>query len=251
MRLPALVLLLMVLATAAALAAAKPRPAKVEAVEVAAVLDGRTLALADGRQLRLVGLMLPTGADGASSALAAAVPAGGTVEVEPVGEGVDRHGRLVGLVRLADGTDLHEVLLRQGAVLIQGNDLPAGHLARLRNAEAAARSTGVGLWSGASFPVRTADEVSAEEGEFRVVSGTVQRVARVGDWIFLNFGRDWRADFTVEIARRDLRAFVRAGLDPVTLEGRRVEVRGWVEDRNGPAIRAAEPGQIEILPPSP
>ena len=37
-----------------------------------------------------------------------------------------------------------------------------------------------------------------------------------------------------------------AGLAPKALENRRVRVRGWVEERNGPRIEAASPEQIEI-----
>ena len=41
-------------------------------------------------------------------------------------------------------------------------------------------------------------------------------------------------------------AFTAAGLAPKTLENRRLRVRGWVEERNGPRIEATRPEQIEI-----
>jgi hypothetical protein len=34
---------------------------------------------------------------------------------------------------------------------------------------------------------------------------------------------------------------------PKALAGRHVEVRGWVEERGGPAIEVVRPEQIEIL----
>ena len=40
--------------------------------------------------------------------------------------------------------------------------------------------------------------------------------------------------------------FSSAGLAPKALESRRVRVRGWVEERNGPRIEATSPEQIEI-----
>jgi hypothetical protein len=43
-----------------------------------------------------------------------------------------------------------------------------------------------------------------------------------------------------------MRAFAAAGLDPKKLEGARVRVRGWVEERSGPRIEAVRPEQIEI-----
>jgi len=40
---------------------------------------------------------------------------------------------------------------------------------------------------------------------------------------------------------------VGAGLTPKVLTGRHIEVRGWVEERGGPAIEAVRPEQIEIV----
>jgi hypothetical protein len=40
--------------------------------------------------------------------------------------------------------------------------------------------------------------------------------------------------------------FTAAGLEPKRLEGRRVRVRGFVEERGGPWIEATAPEQFEI-----
>jgi hypothetical protein len=63
----------------------------------------------------------------------------------------------------------------------------------------------------------------------------------------VNFGRRWSQDFTVAILKRNERLFTGAGLAPKALAGRHVEVRGWIEERGGPAIEAARPEQIEIV----
>lgn len=65
--------------------------------------------------------------------------------------------------------------------------------------------------------------------------------------MYLNFGADWRTDFTITIAARDLKLFEQAGLDLFALEGRTVRVRGWLDSYNGPAIEADHPEQIEVL----
>jgi micrococcal nuclease len=72
-------------------------------------------------------------------------------------------------------------------------------------------------------------------------------VGEGGGRFCLNFTRDWRRDFTVSIARKDARAFAAAGLDPKTLEGKRLRVRGWLAWRGGPSIEATHPEQIELL----
>ena len=63
----------------------------------------------------------------------------------------------------------------------------------------------------------------------------------------MNFGRRWSEDFTVTIAKRNERAFSAAGLEPKSLAGRRVRIRGWIEERGGPWVEAARPEQIEVL----
>ena len=62
----------------------------------------------------------------------------------------------------------------------------------------------------------------------------------------MNFGRRWSEALTVTILKRHERIFIGAGLQPKTLENRRLRVRGWVEERNGPRIEATHPEQIEI-----
>jgi hypothetical protein len=69
-------------------------------------------------------------------------------------------------------------------------------------------------------------------------------------WAYINFGADWRKDFTVSIRRRDLRDFRKAwGERLKKLEGKAVRVRGWLRLRNGPMIEATHAEQIEVLQP--
>ena len=65
--------------------------------------------------------------------------------------------------------------------------------------------------------------------------------------VYLNFARDWKSDFTVSVARKDVSAFTAEGIDLKALAGKRVRVRGWVIWRNGPMIEATHPEQIELL----
>jgi hypothetical protein len=64
---------------------------------------------------------------------------------------------------------------------------------------------------------------------------------------YLNFGDDWREDFTISIAPRDRRLFEDGGHPIEDYEGRLVRVRGWIKSFNGPMIEATHPEQIEIL----
>jgi hypothetical protein len=42
-------------------------------------------------------------------------------------------------------------------------------------------------------------------------------------------------------------AFTAAGVEPATLQGHRIRVRGWLELRRGPIMDVATPEQIEII----
>jgi hypothetical protein len=86
----------------------------------------------------------------------------------------------------------------------------------------------------------------ARSGRFTVSEGKVLSVRESGGTIYINFGRMWSRNLTVTILRRNMRSFEAAGMDPKKLEGARVRVRGWVEERSGPRIEAVGPEQIEI-----
>jgi len=107
----------------------------------------------------------------------------------------------------------------------------------------------LGLWGEPYYGIVGAEsgaELVAERGNFTVVEGKVVSVRESAGTIYVNFGRRWSEALTVTILKRNERNFAAAGLEPRRLENRRVRVRGWVEERNGPRIEAARPEQIEI-----
>jgi hypothetical protein len=89
--------------------------------------------------------------------------------------------------------------------------------------------------------------VLAERGLFALVEGKVVSVRESGGTIYMNFGQRWSEDFTVTILKRNERAFTAVGLALRSLAGRRVLVRGWIEERGGPWIEATGPEQIEVI----
>ncbi len=82
---------------------------------------------------------------------------------------------------------------------------------------------------------------------FAIITGQVIDVAQIKGKTYLNFGANWRTDFTVRLnkeAQKNFRAF---SLDPPTLKGKKIRIRGWVFEENGPMIAPLYPAQIEIL----
>lgn len=120
--------------------------------------------------------------------------------------------------------------------------------AALYAAEDEARRAGRGLWASPVYAVRSPDSLRwSDLGTFQLVEGTLVSVAVRGSRGYLDFGRDWRTDFTVTIAPADMRAFRAEDVDPYSYDGKLVRVRGWIDRLNGFEIEAASPEAIEIL----
>jgi endonuclease YncB( thermonuclease family) len=222
---------------------------------VSAVVDGRTLTLDDGREVRLAAIEVapPTDAAGAAAkgALEALV-AGQTIELRGAEPETDRYGRLFAHVFMTrDKAErwIEAELVERGHARVSGRIGERACATALLARERAARAAKLGLWADPYYVIRRAEDaaaVAAERGRFAIVEGKVLSVRESGGTIYVNFGRRWTQDFTVTIAKRNERSFANAGLEPRKLEGRRVRIRGWIEQRGGPWVEATRPEQIEL-----
>ena len=213
---------------------------------VAAVRDGRTILLTDGREVRLAGIEVD---DEARAALQSLVGER-RLWLEQLGPERDRYGRLFALVYPDDlGPSFQQTMLEQGHARVSSRVGDRACTDALLRAERAARAARRGIWSDPNFaPLRSQDtgRITAARGEFTLVEGKVLSVRESGATIYLNFGRRWTRDFTVTIPKRLRREFAAAGIDPKQLEGRPVRIRGWVEQRTGPVVDVVVPEQIEL-----
>lgn len=113
--------------------------------------------------------------------------------------------------------------------------------------EAAARALKRGIWSHPFYLIRRAEPPDIPLDSFELVQGRVRAVAVVNGRAYLNFGPDWRRDFTATVRPADRRRFEREGVDLKALEDHTIRVRGWVRSYNGPMIEVTHPEQIEVL----
>src|SRR3546814_18409837 len=84
--------------------------------------------------------------------------------------------------------------------------------------------------------MRSAETAGEWLGGFELVEGRVVAVGRGGGSTYLNFGEDWRQDFTVAVDRQAQKLFEEQGLALDSLAGKRLRVRGWLKSSNGPLI---------------
>lgn len=220
-------------------------------------IDGDTLALADGATLRLVGITAPKAASSGAPGLRAlaraarealdALAAGRPLELVYAGNPRDRHGRLLAHARDRQGRWLQGELLAGGHARVMTTSDNSAHAGDMLHLEREARVRGLGLWADPRFRVLTTDETPRHLDSFQLVEGTVVSVADLRGRAYINFGPDWRSDFTIALDRRTLRTLARDRPDALT--GRRVRVRGWLKSFNGPMIEATHSEQIELLEP--
>jgi len=225
------------------------------------IVDGRTLVLQNGHEVRLAAIEVPplgVSADSAPAAVASrdalvALAGGDEVVLRQAESGADRYRRILA----------YAYVLRDGEeIFVQGEMISAGVArvgdyvgnrtcaADLHAREQAARAAKLGLWADSYYQVLDAEnpaDVLAHRGRFALVEGKVISVRQSGPTIYVNFGRRWSEDFAVTVQKRSERNFAAAGVELERLEGKRLRVRGWIEQRgSSPSIEALHPEQIEL-----
>jgi micrococcal nuclease len=228
---------------------------------LAEIRGGDTLILQDGRSVRLAGVLLPrrTGEgtiashsrEAAEKALAELV-AGEMVELRLDARRRDRYGRVLAqLFVTKDGKRVwvQEQLVSAGLARVMSSRENRICVPDLLSAERTARETGQGSWRTGLFSIKQAaseDILSGLAQSYEIIEGRVENVAEVRGRIYVNFGKNWRRDFTVNVSSDAAKLF--AEQSAVTgLRGRLVRVRGWIENVNGPSISLTHPEQLEIL----
>ena len=256
--------LLAVLAPALALPPATavcPTSKTPETATIAEVMDGDTVRLDDGRVVRLAGIEAPKSplgwpkrepsplAEAGRRGLEALV-AGRTVAVAFIGGEPDRHGRWHAQVFFGDdGGWLQAALVAAGFARVRGPSGDRSCVAALLAEERTARAGGLGLWANEDHAVRRADDPSLLErnGLYELVEGRVVSVGHGSYMIFIDFGRDYRRDFTIMVSPPVAKRLAEAGIVIDALKHRRLRVRGTIEESGGPAIRLTDPADIEFV----
>lgn len=263
MRLP-LVLVTLTVLLAAGCSEAAPPPSPGAGLEagpggaVASVIDGNALKLTDGTTVRLTGLLAPARppflADTAPWPLAdmarrklAELTRGRQVYLWYGGRRKDRYGHTLAHVVRDDGLWIQGAMLKAGLARVETFADNRALADKMLVLESQARRAGLGLWADATYRVRDIAGLDRDADSFQLVEGQALAVAHRGKRTYINFGADYRTDFTVTIPDSARRLFTATGFDPAALAGLHMRVRGWVDKFNGPMITVTHPEQIEIL----
>ncbi len=232
--------------------------------QVLDVSDYGTLVLSDNRTVRLAGVILPLVPDKVSDRenWQGSVNSINEIKSLLVGRNVqlhlsdmkrDRYGiwpAYVYLLKRGKKVWVQKKLVLEGFARVSSINYKSECIGQLLEAERGARLAKRGVWKHEAFQVRSAGDVWGLirlVDRFQIVEGKVADAVDVKGRIYLNFGRDWRRDFTVKIPRKSWKQFHEKGLSLSSFKEQKVRVRGWIQLRNGPLIEARHPDLIEFI----
>ncbi|WP_231675841.1 thermonuclease family protein [Pseudomonas quasicaspiana] len=208
-------------------------PSSLPVAQVERVVDGDTLRLKDGRNVRMVGLNTPeTGKNGrsaepfaeaAKSRLQTLVAeSDGTVSLLIGQQAKDRYGRVLANVYGRDGANLEAQLLIEGLGYLVAVSPNVALVDCQQAAERSARQAGLGVWR--KSPVQSAGQI--DKGGFALVSGQIVDVQRNGGGIWIEL----QGSLVLRIAPDLVSQFDAKQLS--RMKGQSIEARGWVVDRS-------------------
>ncbi len=233
--------------------------------KVTTITDGDSVVLENGSRVRLIGIQAPKLALGrenfkdwplaneAKQALSSLI-LGKKVRLDFGSQTKDRHDRILAHLFLLNDDNseiwVQKYMLEKGMARVYSFADNRFCLDELLKAEAKARANKIGIWAHDYYKIRSAQKVKTLlnlENHYELVEGRVLKAEKVGSRLYLNFGKNWKQDFTIVIEKYGLRIFDKANINPLDYENALIRVRGWIEIKDGPKIEVTHPEQIEVL----
>ncbi len=226
-------------------------PAEQEFWQVRIISDRGVLTLTDGRQVCLNNVWF--GGERRSKRQKAelkevlgALTRGQAVRIDQDNQpAFDRYGCLMANVETDGGVSLQQALLKRGLAMVIPMSTSPEKIDDWLALEAEARRSGIGLWQDQRFKPKKATAMTEHVGKVSLVEGRVVRMSNNDRYMYLNFGQDWRTDFTVRVRNKLLK---QSGVEPGYFDGKRLRVRGFVQESRGPLIDISHLKQIEVMP---
>lgn len=158
---------------------------------------------------------------------------------------LNRYGRIYAYAQMPDGIYLESLMIEKGLAFALTQEGSKNIAPALLAAEEKARREKNGLWANSHFKILQADDpTSLPKGQFSIVEGIIHQATLKKNRLYLNFGTDWKTDFTLSLTPSAVRSSGKSVDDWRSLH---VRARGWIENINGPLITVTHLEQIEIL----
>jgi hypothetical protein len=152
-------------------------------------------------------------------------------------------------VYLSDGTWVNKELVSQGVAHVYTFPDNAINAEALLKAEDIARNSKLNMWSHPRWKLLDSDNIpDSSVGKFNVVQGTVTNIARIKGKYYLNFGANWRTDFSVEIPNKYYSKFkiLNKKIDKYYIH-KKLTIRGFIKPVNGHLVTVTHPQQLTVI----
>ena len=229
-------------------------------VKVSEVIDGDTVKLSNGKMLRYIGLDTPEVRMKAAGAGFIYNPQpfsleakefnrklveGKNIRVEFDVEKTDRYGRLLGYCFI-ENTFVNAKLIEEGYAVLYTFPPNVKYTDLLVKSQKKAQKKKKGLWG--SFATIDHAQAGKYINQVRSVEGRVVNTYKSKKCVYLNFGQNYKNDFTVVIFNNTLDFFNKKDIDPVSFyNGKKIRVMGRIREYNGPEIIVNSPYEIEVM----
>lgn len=223
-----------------------------DALHIGGIPNINTLHLSDGTIVRLYGILPPQAATEKTKAwplhaealaFLQGVAAGKPITLRMAPTPQNRKGEVLAEAVMPDGESLQMKMVQAGLARVYTTTENPHIATTLYPLEQQARAAKRGIWALDAYAILTPDNASDHMNRFTIVEGKVLDVAMVEGTTYMNFGTDWKTDFTIVAGNALAR---RIGAEH--LKGSKVRVRGWLHSQNGPMITLSHDEQLEILP---
>lgn len=152
----------------------------------------------------------------------------------------DRYGNIIADLFVGD-VYIQEQMVRMGLAAVYNKQTDDDNFLRINQAESLAHHEQLNIWQSNSLAVRNSDYImQGDAGKFAIISGIVKKVSVNKGVTYINFGDDWRSDFTAIVYKRN-RKYLN---DSFPLTGKSLIVKGVLEKYNGYAIKINNYGQV-------
>lgn len=229
------------------------------AARVTEVIDPLTLRLHDGKTVRLIGLDMPDlnfHDPGDLSVTAQKILTDFLLNQDvkvyqtasPKAGRKNRMGHdIAHIEKKDDGTWVQGMLISLGLARVRTQKNNTELNSEMLELEKTARNNEQGLWDIEEYKLLSPETAESKIGSYQIIEGIVQKVGSSKNTLFLNFGANWRDDFTISLERSIIRELSRSGYNPREWGGQKVRVRGWLESYNGPHIKLDHTERLEYL----
>lgn len=222
---------------------------------VVEIIDGDTLILENKMEVRLVGLQSPKIALGrkgykewplgyAAKEALSELTLNKKVTLYYGGRKMDRYGRLLAHLFMEDGTWIQGEMLKRGMARVYSFADNRSIISDMLEIEKNALNEKRGIWNLDYYKIKPQEISGKYTNSFQIISGKIVEVATIRSNTYLNFGDDYKTDFTIVVPTKVKRMFEKKDINLSDLEDKNIFVRGWLKYYNGPSINLTHPEQL-------